>query len=87
MKRCDAVLLWLAAFVMLVIVFFALARAGAAQEEKQTVEKTCGFDKPPCAQIPGAELRRGFLVALLSHRGLGGVRSSSRTWACNSILM
>jgi carbohydrate-selective porin OprB len=39
MTRCDALDLW-SATAMLVVVFLALARAGAAQEEKQTREKT-----------------------------------------------
>ena len=39
MTRCDALDLW-SATAMLVVVFLALTRAGAAQEEKQTPEKT-----------------------------------------------
>ena len=71
MTRCDALDLW-SVTAMLVVVFLALARVGAAQDETQTPRQNRGDAATRFEyNISGAELRRGFSVALLSHRGLG----------------
>src|SRR5262245_40794186 len=86
MKRGDLVRCWFVA-ALFVIVVFALARTGSAQDETQTPREAVEQKQPTTISsftiYPVPNYGGGFWVALLSHGGLGWAQVKAGRTRCS----